>query len=105
MTSPVSSVQPPWRSGRRSQRGGLELLDAEIERLQLARTWLEAALLCRFDHPATDCRIMGAEIDRRLADAPRAARRREGDSRRQYPAGRATSMAIGRLGPLRPNPC
>jgi hypothetical protein len=24
--------------------------------------------LCRYDHPATDCRIMGAEIDRRLAE-------------------------------------
>jgi hypothetical protein len=24
--------------------------------------------LCRFDHPATDCKIMGAEIDRRLND-------------------------------------
>jgi hypothetical protein len=23
-------------------------------------------LLCRFDHPLTECRIMGAEIDRRL---------------------------------------
>jgi hypothetical protein len=25
-----------------------------------------AALWCRFDHPATDCTVMGAEIDRRL---------------------------------------
>jgi len=30
------------------------------------RGLLAAALLCRYDHPATDCRIMGAEIDRRL---------------------------------------
>jgi len=28
---------------------------------------LAAALCCRFDHPATDCKVMGAEIDRRLA--------------------------------------
>mgnify|MGYP002403919402 CR=1 FL=1 len=42
-------------------------LDAEIERLQLAREYLRGALLCRYDHPATECRIMGAEIDRRLA--------------------------------------
>jgi DNA-binding transcriptional MerR regulator len=48
----------------------LEVLDAEIERLQLARTYLEGALLCRFDHPATDCWIMGTEIDRRLGAAP-----------------------------------
>jgi DNA-binding transcriptional MerR regulator len=42
-------------------------LDEEIGRLEQARALLQAALLCRFDHPATDCRIMGAEIDRRLA--------------------------------------
>jgi len=44
----------------------LDALDAEIERLQRARSYLAGALLCRFDHPATDCRVMGAEIDRRL---------------------------------------
>lgn len=48
----------------------LELLDVEIERLQRARAYLEGALLCRYDHPVTDCRVMGAEIDRRLADTP-----------------------------------
>ena len=47
----------------------LAALDEEIERLQLAREYLAGALLCRFDHPATDCKIMGAEIDRRLAGA------------------------------------
>jgi MerR family redox-sensitive transcriptional activator SoxR len=46
----------------------LEVLDEEIERLQQAREYLRGALLCRFDHPATDCRIMGMEIDRRLAE-------------------------------------
>jgi MerR family redox-sensitive transcriptional activator SoxR len=45
----------------------LELLDGEIERLERARAYLSGALLCRYDHPATDCRIMGSEIDRRLA--------------------------------------
>src|SRR5262245_47204586 len=45
----------------------LEVLDAEIARLQEARSYLEGALLCRYDHPASDCMIMGAEIDRRLA--------------------------------------
>ena len=45
-------------------------LDAEIGRLQRARSYLQGALLCRYDHPATDCRVMGAEIDRRLAEGP-----------------------------------
>src|SRR3546814_3196276 len=30
----------------------LDLLDEEIHRLQLARTYLAGALLCRYDHPA-----------------------------------------------------
>jgi MerR family redox-sensitive transcriptional activator SoxR len=46
--------------------GRLEVLDHEITRLQRARKYLSGALLCRYDHPATDCKIMGAEIDRRL---------------------------------------
>jgi MerR family transcriptional regulator, copper efflux regulator len=44
----------------------LEALDAEIERLQHARAYLQGALLCRFDHPLTECHVMGAEIERRL---------------------------------------
>lgn len=56
-----------WRAVARER---LVALDAEIERLQRARAYLEGALLCRFDHPATDCKVMGAEIDRRLAEAP-----------------------------------
>ena len=50
-------------------RARLEVLDDEIERLQEARSYLNGALLCRYDHPATDCKIMGAEIDRRLAES------------------------------------
>jgi len=46
----------------------LEVLDAQIIRLNLARAYLSGALLCRYDHPATDCKIMGTEIDRRLAE-------------------------------------
>jgi DNA-binding transcriptional MerR regulator len=46
----------------------LEVLDEEIARLQQAREYLAGALFCRYDHPATDCKIMGAEIDRRLAE-------------------------------------
>ena len=45
----------------------LAVLDAEIDRLQRARDYLAGALLCRYDHPCTDCEVMGAEIDRRLA--------------------------------------
>ena len=52
-----------WKAiGRRR----LVALDAEIERLVRARSYLDGALLCRYDHPATDCEIMGREIDRRL---------------------------------------
>jgi MerR family redox-sensitive transcriptional activator SoxR len=47
----------------------LEVLDEEIARLQRAREYLAGALLCRFDHPATECKLMGQEIDRRLAAA------------------------------------
>ena len=46
----------------------LTVLDEEIERLERARGYLQGALMCRFDHPATDCKVMGAEIDRRLGD-------------------------------------
>jgi DNA-binding transcriptional MerR regulator len=41
-------------------------LDAEIARLQRSRELLAAALVCRFDHPLDECRIMNGEIDRRL---------------------------------------
>lgn len=44
----------------------LAALDEQIAELQHARGLLAAALCCRFDHPATDCKVMGAEIDRRL---------------------------------------
>jgi len=45
----------------------LTILDEQIAQLQHARGLLAAALWCRFDHPATDCTVMGAEIDRRLS--------------------------------------
>jgi MerR family copper efflux transcriptional regulator len=45
-------------------------LDDEIARLEEARSYLQGALLCRFDHPVTECRVMGDEIDRRLAARP-----------------------------------
>jgi len=48
----------------------LAALDAEIARLEEARSYLAGALLCRFDHPASDCKVMGYEIDRRLAARP-----------------------------------
>jgi DNA-binding transcriptional MerR regulator len=45
----------------------LGALDEEIATLLQARAYLFGALHCRYDHPATDCRIIGAEIDRRLS--------------------------------------
>jgi DNA-binding transcriptional MerR regulator len=45
----------------------LEALDEHIATLTQARAYLRGALHCRYDHPATDCKIMGAEIDRRLS--------------------------------------
>jgi DNA-binding transcriptional MerR regulator len=44
----------------------LAALDEQIAQMQHSRALLAAALRCRFDHPATDCTVMGAEIDRRL---------------------------------------
>lgn len=44
----------------------LEALNDEIARLENARAYLQGALMCRFDHPLTECKIMGEEIDRRL---------------------------------------
>ncbi len=49
-------------------RRRLAVLEAEIAVLENARSYLQAALLCRFDHPLTECSIMGAEIDRRLEE-------------------------------------
>jgi DNA-binding transcriptional MerR regulator len=54
-----------WKAVARAR---LEVLDAHIAQLQHAREVLAGALLCRFDHPVTDCKIMGAEIDRRLQE-------------------------------------
>jgi DNA-binding transcriptional MerR regulator len=45
----------------------LGALDEEIATLLQARAYLSRALHCRYDHPATDCKIMGVEIDRRLS--------------------------------------
>ena len=59
-----ASTVDEWKAVARER---LAALDAEIERLQRARAYLDGALLCRFDHPATECWVMGAEIDRRLA--------------------------------------
>lgn len=52
-----------WKAIARTR---LAALDEEIEQLQEARAYLSGALLCRYDHPATECRVMGTEIDRRL---------------------------------------
>jgi DNA-binding transcriptional MerR regulator len=47
----------------------LDALNDDIARLEHARSYLQGALLCRFDHPLTECAIMGQEIDRRLREA------------------------------------
>jgi MerR family redox-sensitive transcriptional activator SoxR len=48
-------------------RRRLDALDEEIAQLKHSRDLLAAALWCRFDHPATDCEKMAAEVDRRLS--------------------------------------
>jgi DNA-binding transcriptional MerR regulator len=58
-----ASTVKEWKAIARRR---LQVLDQQIAQLQQARSVLDGALLCRFDHPATDCHIMGAEIDRRL---------------------------------------
>ena len=59
----TAATAAEWKSiaGQR-----LTALDDQIAQLQHARGLLAGALWCRFDHPATDCTVMGAEIDRRL---------------------------------------
>ena len=47
-------------------RQRLAQLDDKIAELHRARDLLAGALLCRFDHPLDECRIMNDEIDRRL---------------------------------------
>jgi DNA-binding transcriptional MerR regulator len=58
-----ASTKAEWKEIGRQR---LDELDAEIDRLEHAREYLRAALNCRFDHPLTECRVMGEEIDRRL---------------------------------------
>ena len=53
------------RSGRRSPQCA-STRSTNRSNACTRREVLAGALLCRYDHPATDCRIMGAEIDRRL---------------------------------------
>lgn len=61
----TAATAAEWKSiaGQR-----LIALDEQIGQLQQARELLAAALGCRYDHPATDCKIMGAEISRRLGE-------------------------------------
>ena len=54
-------------SWKQIARERLAHLDEEIARLRHSRDLLAASLLCRFDHPLDECRIMNDEIDRRLA--------------------------------------
>jgi DNA-binding transcriptional MerR regulator len=52
-----------WKAVARDR---LDALDQEIEQLQRSRELLAGALLCRYDHPLDECRLMGDEIDARL---------------------------------------
>lgn len=63
----ASPTVADWKAIARAR---LDALESEIAQLSLARDYLAGALLCRFDHPMTDCAIMGAEIDRRVAQPP-----------------------------------
>ena len=66
-----------WKAiGRRR----LAQLDEELERLRHARDLLAGALLCRYDHPLEECRVMNDEVDRRLE------RRRGGGDAAAQPA-------------------
>lgn len=47
-------------------RRRLTQLDSELARLRRSRELLTGALLCRYDHPLDECRIMNSEINRRL---------------------------------------
>jgi DNA-binding transcriptional MerR regulator len=48
-------------------RQRLAALEAQLAELENARTYLAGALRCRYDHPLTECQVMGSEIDKRLA--------------------------------------
>ena len=52
-------------------RNRLAMLREEIARLQTMSELLDGALLCRYDHPLNECRVMGDEINRRLAQSQR----------------------------------
>ncbi len=54
-------------------RQRLDQLDEDIARLAHSRELLAKALMCRYDHPLDECRIMNGDIDRRLASADDAA--------------------------------
>jgi DNA-binding transcriptional MerR regulator len=53
-----------WKVIARERRRALR---ADIERLEEMEALLDGALLCRYDHPLNECKVMGHEIDRRLA--------------------------------------
>lgn len=59
-----ASTKREWKDIAQAR---LDALEEELARLQNARAYLAGALLCRYDHPLTDCKVMGGEIDRRLA--------------------------------------
>ena len=65
-TSAQSWMLRTTANGRPSSGADSPESDEEIATLQQARAYPAGALFCRFDHPATECQVMGAEIERRL---------------------------------------
>lgn len=61
-----ASDNAAWKEIARQRLGQL---DEELARLRHSRELLAGALLCRFDHPLDECRIMNSEIDRRVRAA------------------------------------
>ena len=44
----------------------LEQLEAEMQKLARMHELLQGAVLCRYDHPLSECKVMGRGIDDRL---------------------------------------
>jgi MerR family transcriptional regulator, copper efflux regulator len=60
------SAQRPWQE---MVAGRIELIEAEIARLQHARDYLQNALRCTADHPAVKCPYVQQELTDRVTRA------------------------------------
>lgn len=66
---PAAEDNAAWKETAQQR---LNQLDDELAQLHHSRELLAGALLCRFDHPLDECRIMNGEIDRRLTQTNQA---------------------------------